>query len=97
MDGVGFWPVSEGLLISRLEDEELNSRGFSNPWKASRFNYRTVCKDGDFNTDGLSSPRTRCRSASLQTPFLFLISFHGFKNPRLFALWASRLSDVFSL
>ena len=80
--------VSEGLLalaFGRLEDGELNSRGFSNPWTTSRFNYRTVCKDGDFNTDGLSSPRRRCRSASLQTPFLLLFCFHGLKSPRLFA------------
>ena len=44
-DAVSHLLVSEGLLalaISRLEDGKLNSRGFSNPWKASRFNYRTV-------------------------------------------------------
>ena len=63
------------LAFSRLEDGKLNSRGFLNPWNTSRFNYRTVCKDGDFNTDGLSSPRPRCRSASLQTPFLFFPFF----------------------
>ena len=66
-DAVCHLLVSEGLLalaISRLEDGKLNSRGFSNPWKASRFNYRTVCKDGDMNTDGLLSPRPRRRSAS---------------------------------
>ena len=67
----GYWP----LAICRLEDGELNSRGFSNPWKTSRFNYRAVCKDGDFNTVGLLSPRPRCRSASLQTPFLFFLLF----------------------
>ena len=98
-DAVSHLLVSEGLLalaICRLEDGKLNSRGFSNPWSTSWFNYRTVCKDGDFNTDGLLSPRRRCRSASFQTPFLLLISFPGFTNPRLFALWASRLSDVFA-
>ena len=50
-DAVSHLIVSEGLLalaISRLEDGKLNSRGFSNPWTTSRFNYRTVCKDGGF-------------------------------------------------
>ena len=32
------------MAFSRLEDGTLNSRGFSNPWNTSRFNYRTVCK-----------------------------------------------------
>ena len=48
-DAVSHLLVSEGLLalaISRLEDGKLNSRGFSNPWKASRFNYRAVWKTG---------------------------------------------------
>ena len=76
---------AEREQFGRSQNGELNSRGFSNPWKASRFNYRTVCKDGDFNTDGLSSPRPRCRSASLQTPFLLLFCSHGLKSPRLFA------------
>ena len=32
------------------------------------------------------SPRMRCRSASLQTPFLFFVfCFHGLKSPRLLA------------
>ena len=87
-DAVSHLLVSEGLLalaFGRLEDGELNSRGFSNPWKAGRFNYRTVCKDGDFNTEVLSSPRPRCRSASSQTPFLLLFCFHGLESPRLFA------------
>jgi hypothetical protein len=30
---VGLWL----LAVSRLEDGELNSRGFSNPWNTSRF------------------------------------------------------------
>ena len=30
---VGLWL----LAVSRLEDGELNSRGFSNPWTTSRF------------------------------------------------------------
>ena len=47
------WAVSYWLLaVSRLEDEELNSRGFSNPWNTSWFNYRTVCKDGGFQYRG---------------------------------------------
>ena len=61
-DAVSHLLVSEGLLalaISRLEDGELNSRGFSNPWKTSRFNYRTVCKDGGFQYRGtFKSPDT---------------------------------------
>ena len=46
------WGVLRGCLLlafSRLEDGKLNSRGFSNPWNTSWFNYRTVCKDGEFN------------------------------------------------
>ena len=32
-----------------------------------------------------------------QTPFFILpFCFHGLKTPRLFALWASRLPDVFT-
>ena len=87
---------AEREQFGRSQNGKLNIRGFSNPWNTSRFNYRTVCKDGNFNTDGLSSPRTRCRSASFQTPFLLLFCFHGLKSPRLFALWAPRLSDVFA-
>ena len=34
-------------------------------------------------------------SASLQTPFSLTFLFRGFKNPRLFALWASRLPEGF--
>ena len=77
----GRWP----LAVSRLEDGELNSRGFSNPWTTSRFYNSPSVKTGDFNTVGLLSPRPRCRFASLQTPFLLLFCFHGLKSPRLFA------------
>ena len=37
------------------------------------------------------------RFASLQTPYYFCLYLHGFKNPRLFALRASRLPDANSL
>jgi hypothetical protein len=91
---VGYWL----LAVSRLEDGKLNSRGFSNPWKASRFNYRTVCKDGDFNTEGLSSPRTRCRSASFQTPFSILsFIFPRVQEPAAIRLRLRVLSDALSL
>ena len=62
------------LPIKRLEDGELNSRGFSNPWKASRFNYRTVWKDGGFQYRG-----TFKSSAALPfrvfTDAIFILSF----------------------
>ena len=77
-DAVSHLLISEGLLalaISRLEDGKLNSRGFSNPWNTSRIIHKAVCKDEDFNTEGLLSPRSRCRSASLQTPLLFFLLF----------------------
>ena len=90
---VGLWL----LAVSRLEDGELNSRGFSNPWNTSQFNYRTVCKDGDFNTEGLSSPRPRCRSASLQTPFSILSFISTGSRTRGYSPSASRLSDALSL
>ena len=73
----GYWL----LAIGRLKDGKLNSRGFSNPWSTSRFMHKTVCKDGDFNTEGLSSPRTRCRSASLQTPFHSPLLFPRVQEP----------------
>ena len=40
------------LAFGRLKDGKLNSRGFSYPWNTSRFNYRTVCKDGGFQYRG---------------------------------------------
>ena len=76
---------AEREQFGRSQNAKLNSRGFSNPWNTSRFNYRTVWKTEIFNTDGLLSPRTRCRSASLQTPFRSSLYPHGLKSPRLFA------------
>ena len=78
---LGFWL----LAVSRLEDGELNSRGFSNPWKASRFNYKTVWKTGisipmDFQVLGhVAVPRLYRRY------FYSSFCFHGLKSPRLFA------------
>ena len=93
-DAVSHLLVSEGLLalaISRLEDGELNSRGFSNPWNTSRFIHKAVCKDGEFNTVGLLSPRPRCRSASSQTPFPVLSFISTDLKVRGYSLSASRL------
>ena len=58
----------KSLNKRRLKDGKLNSRGFSNPWNTSRFNYRTVWKTGnwiprDFQVPGhVAVPR-------LSTPF----------------------------
>ena len=93
-DAVSHLLVSEGLLalaFGRLEDGELNSRGFSNPWKSGRFNYRTVCKDGDLNTEGLLSPQPRCSSASLQTLFSTLPFISTGSRTRGYSPSASRL------
>ncbi|MBR4855071.1 MAG: hypothetical protein IKU94_00395, partial [Bacteroidaceae bacterium] len=37
---------AEREQFGRSQNGKLNSRGFSNPWKTSRFNYRTVWKTG---------------------------------------------------
>ena len=54
-------------------------------------------EDGDMNAEGLSCPWTRCRSPSSRRISNEPSFTHGFKNPRLFAHRASRLSDAFPL
>ena len=76
---------AEREQFGRSQNGKLNSRGFSNPWNTSRFIHKAVCKDGGLNTDGLLSPRPRCRSASFRRHFYSFLFFRGFKNPRLFA------------
>ena len=53
-------------------------------------------QNGILNTAGLSSPRTRCRSASLQTPFSILPFISTDLKVRGYSPLASRLSDAFS-
>ena len=54
-------------------------------------------QNGILNTAGLSSPRTRCRSASLQTPFSILPFISTDLKVRGYSPSASRLSDAFSV
>ena len=87
-DAVSHLLVSEGLLalaISRLEDGDMNSRGLSSP---RYFNVRIL----------VASERRESATLTARPRLPDAISFpcqlfHGFKNPRLFALRASRLPD----
>ena len=88
---------AEREQFGRSQNGKLNSRGFSNPWNTSWFNYRTVCKDGGFQYRWTFKSSATLPYRVFTDAFSTLpLYFHGFKNPRLFALWASRLSDVFA-
>ena len=73
------------MIKAVCKDGNLNSRGFSNPWKTSRFIHKAVWKTGtwiprDFQVLGhVAVPRLNRRI------FDSSLYFHGFKNPRLFA------------
>ena len=81
---VSCWPLAVGCWPSGRRD--LNSRGFSNPWNTSRFNYRTVWKTGiliprDFQVPGRAAvPR-----------FLFFLFVSTDLKVRSYSPSASRL------
>ena len=76
---VSFFTLAFGrwlLAVGRLKDGELNSRGFSNPWNTSRFNYRIVWKTGisipmDFQVLGHVADSRLHRRHFLFFPFVF--------------------------
>jgi hypothetical protein len=76
------------LGVERLKDGNMNSRGLLSPRYYIVSAYRGRLKDA-YRQPLLLVP-------VFQTDLLSRYIFHGFKNPRLFALRASRLSDGFS-
>ena len=83
--------------IGRLKDGKLNSRGFSNPWKTSRFIHKAVWKTGisipmDFQVLGhVAVPRLYRRF------FLLFLLFPRVQEPAAIRLRLRVLSDALSL
>ena len=74
------------MSVERLKDGNMNSRGLLSP----RFYDYKIMASERRGTATLAARSRLCRRH-----FFILSLFHGFKNPRLFALWASRLDRRF--
>ena len=78
----------ERCTKERLEDANMNSRGAFKPSVLLCLHIHGVCKDANRQP----SPHVRVFADAISFSCQL---FHGFKNPRLFALRASRLPDGF--